>query len=347
MRQLKYREAIAEATLQAMRRDASVFVMGEGVDDPKGIFGTTRLAYEAFGSERVFDVPLSENSQTGWGTGAALMGMKPIMVHARNDFVLLALDQIANHAAKWNYLNRKRVPWTIRTIVGRGWGQAAQHSQSLQATFAHFPGLKVVMPATPYDAKGLLIASIFDPSPVILIEHRRLYEKVADVPKDFYKVPLGRANILRKGEDVTIVAVSDMVRESLKAIEALRGSGVEIELIDVRTVKPLDTAAIIKSVQKTGRLVVCDTSWIQFGVSAEISSVVCENAFKSLKAPIIRIGLPDCPTPCSYSLEEVFYPDYLDIIDAVKKVLSAERIKSLDSFKIKKIHEVDTFRGPF
>lgn len=347
MRQLKYREAIAEATLQAMRKDKTVFVMGEGVDDPKGIFGTTRLAYEAFGGERVFDVPLCENSQTGWGTGAALMGMKPVMVHARNDFVLLAMDQIANHAAKWNYLNRMRASWTMRTIIGRGWGQAAQHSQSLQATFAHFPGLKVVMPATPYDAKGLLIAAIFDPSPVIVIEHRKLYEKAGNVPKEFYKVPLGRANVLKSGRDVTIVAVSDMVRESLKAIEALEGSRLEVELIDVRTIKPLDAGTIIRSVKKTGRLVVCDTSWIQFGVSAEISSVVCENAFKYLKAPIIRIGLPDCPTPCSYSLEEVFYPDHLDIIDAVKRVLSDEKAKMLNSFKIKKIHEVDTFKGPF
>ena len=347
LRQLKYREAVAEATLQAMQRDPSVFVMGEGVDDTKGIFGTTRLAFEAFGRERVFDVPLSENSLTGWGTGAALMGLRPLMVHARNDFVLLAMDQIANHAAKWKYLNGSGVPWTMRAIIGRGWGQGAQHSQSLQATFAHFPGLKVVMPASPYDAKGLLLSSIFDPSPVIVLEHRRLYEKAGHVPRRFYTVPLGRAKVLREGGDVTIVALSDMVRESLRAIESLAGSGIEIELIDARTVRPLDAATIIRSVRKTGRLVVCDTSWVQFGVSAEISSRVCESAFRHLRAPIVRVGLPDCPTPCSYALEKVFYPDYLDIVKAVRKVLEPKKKKRLDSFRPRRIHEVDTFRGPF
>ncbi len=347
MRQLKYREAIAEATVQAMAKDPTVFVMGEGVDDPKGIFGTTRPAYEAYGDQRVFDIPLSENATTGWGTGAALSGMKPIMVHARNDFILLAMDQIANHAAKWSYMNRRRVPWTIRTIVGRGWGQASQHSQSLQATFAHFPGIKVVMPATPYDAKGLLLSSIFDPSPVIVIEHRKLFERSGNVPKAFYKVPIGKANVIKKGKDVTLVAVSDMVREAVQTVGLLKGTRIDVELIDLRTVRPLDIQTIIKSVKKTGRLIVCDTGWKQFGVASEISSQVAELAFKYLKAPIVRIGLPDCPTPCSYSLEKVFYPDYKDIIEAIKKVLPEQKTRKIIPYSKMKITEIDNFTGPF
>ncbi len=347
MRKLKYCEAIGEATLQAMQRDERIFVMGEGVDDPKGIFGTTRTAYEAFGEKRVFDIPLSENALTGWGTGAALNGMKPLMVHARNDFLLLALDQIVNHAAKWKYMHNEQVPWTIRSLIGRGWGQAAQHSQALHAIFAYIPGLKMVMPATPYDAKGLLMAALADPSPVIIIEHRNLYQTAGIVPAEPYEVPLGKANILKVGNDVTIVAISQMVEEALKASDALSKIGIHPEVIDVRTLRPLDSDSIIASVKKTGRLIVCDVGWKQFGVSAEITSRVVEEAFPFLKNAPIRIGLPDCPTPCSYSLEKVYYPDDRDIIDAVKKILPKNLESKFRSIAGAEAPKQIEFEGPF
>lgn len=347
MRQINYSEAIAEATLQAMEKDATIFVMGEGVEDPKGIFGTTRPAFEKFGSARVFDVPLSENALTGWGTGAAIAGMKPLMVHARNDFLLLAMDQIINHAAKWKYVHGTEVPWTIRAIIGRGWGQAAQHSQGLHSLFAHIPGLKVVMPATPYDAKGLLVSSLFDASPVIFLEHRRLYDIVGPVPPNLYKAPLGVANIIQEGHDVTIVAVSQMVVEAQRAMEKLSAIDVNAELIDLRSVRPLDMETVINSVKKTGRLIICDVGWKQFGISAEIAGRVAEEAFPLLKASPFRIGLPDCPTPCSYSLEEVYYPDYQTVIAGVRQVLPESKQNRFRFLEKGKEREANSFIGPF
>jgi pyruvate dehydrogenase E1 component beta subunit len=347
MRTLKYCEAIAEATVQAMEKDDTIFVMGEGVDDSKGIFGTTRPAFERFGYKRVFDTPLSENGITGWGTGAALMGLKPLMVHARNDFLLLAMDQIVNHAAKWQYMHGRNVPWTIRGIIGRSWGQAAQHSQALQPLFAYFPGLKVVMPSTPRDAKGLLIASLFDPSPVIFLEHRKLFNLTGDVPPEMYEIPLGKANIVKEVGDVTIVAVSQMVIEATRAAEKLLDIGVDAEVIDLRSIRPLDSETLIESVRKTGRLVVCDVGWKLFGISGEIVSGVVEKAFAALKAPPIRIGLPDCPTPCSYALEEIYYPDFQAIIAAVKRVLPKSDHNKFEFLPKEKEQEVLEFFGPF
>src|SRR5712691_4004175 len=214
-RTLKYREALDEALVQAMERDDSVFCLGVGVDDPKGIFGTTLSAFRKFGAARMFDTPLAENAITGIAAGAALAGMRPVMVHARNDFLLLTMDQLVNNAAKWRYMSGGglRVPMTVRAIIGRGWGQAAQHSQSLQAMFAHVPGLKVIMPAMPHDAKGLLLSALRGDGPVICLEHRWLYERTGSVPEEPYTVPFGRASIARVGSDVTIVAVSLMVWE--------------------------------------------------------------------------------------------------------------------------------------
>ncbi len=332
MRQIKYSEAIAEAMMEAMTKDKTVFVMGDNVNSPKAVFGTIKAVYDRFGPERVFHVPLSEASQTGWGTGAAINGLKPIMVHARNDFVLLSMDQIINHAAKWMYLHKTPINWTIRALVGRGWGQGPQHSQSLQALFAHIPGLKVVMPATPLDAKGLLISSIFEPCPVIVIEHRRLYDQIGEVPEGFIEVPLGRANIVRKGHDLTIVAISQMLMEAELAALALSKIGVEVEIIDPRTIRPLDTKTIINSVKKTGKLIICDTGWVQFGTSSEIAAVVSEEAFEYLNAPIKRIGMSDCPTPASYALEKYFYPGVKEILDAASAILPKEKVKKIKSF---------------
>src|SRR3989338_6070492 len=260
-REIKYWQAISEAHVQSMERNERVFIMGIGVDDPKGIFGTTLEAYKKFGKKRVFDTPVAENTMTGCAIGAALAGMRPVMVHARNDFMYYCMDQLCNHAAKWHHMfgGLMTVPITVRAIVGRGWGQGSQHSQSLQALFAHIPGLKVVMPSNAYDAKGLLMGSIEDNNPVVFIEFRRLYEETADVPEKPYTVPLGKAAVQREGKDITIVAFSYMVLEAAQAADSLEKIGIHCEIIDPRTLKPLDSETILNSVRKTGRLVVADT----------------------------------------------------------------------------------------
>lgn len=323
-RVITYREAVREALAQALERDARVFVMGQGVDDPGGVFGTTRDLHRRFGRQRVFDTPIAENGITGIGIGAGLAGMRPIVVHMRMDFLPMAMDQIANHAAKWRYMfgGRVSVPVTIRCIIGRGWGSAAQHSQSLQAIFMHFPGLKVVMPSTPYDAKGLLLASIADENPVIFIEHRWLYDHRGHVPEEEYLIPIGRGVVRREGRDATVVGVSFMAFEALRAAEALAKEGVDVEVVDLRSLSPLDRDLVFDSVKKTGRLVVADTGWKTCGAGAEIAASVSGEVFAYLKAPVKRIATADTPTPSSYSLEEAFYPDSSDIVTAVRELLS-------------------------
>ncbi|MBI2199609.1 MAG: alpha-ketoacid dehydrogenase subunit beta [Candidatus Rokubacteria bacterium] len=325
MRQITYREAIDEATRQAMAKDERIIVLGVGVDDAKGIFGTTRGAFEQFGSTRVFDTPLSEAALTGMCVGAGLRGLHPLLVHARNDFLLLTMDQIVNNAAKWRYMcgGTLRVPFTIRAVIGRGWGQAAQHSQSLQALFAHVPGLAVIMPATPADAKGLLMTALSMDSPVICLEHRWLYEKSGPVPEDPYSIPLGQAGLVREGSDVTIVAVSHMVLEAVQAAEALAADGIQAEILDVRSLRPLDSDSIARSVAKTGRLVIADTGWKSFGVSAEIAARIGEALFGRLKAPIRRVALPDVPTPASSAIEQIYYPGPREIAAAARRCLEA------------------------
>jgi len=315
--------AIAEATLQAMESDERVFVMGVGVDDPGGIFQTTRAVHERFGDARCFDTPLSENALTGVAVGAAISGMRPVMVHARCDFLLLTLDQLVNHAAKWRFMSggALTVPLVVRAVVGRGWGQAAQHSQSLQATLAHFPGLQVVMPTNGYDAKGLLLSALQSDAPVIMIEHRWLHNDQCDVPPERYTVPLGQARVARAGKDVTVVALSWMVKAALEAAQVLADEGFDAEVIDLRTVTPWDEATILESVRRTGRLIVADTGWTAFGASAEIAACVGEKLFGELKAPIRRIGLPPTHTPCCPNLERAYYPGAPEVAQAVREML--------------------------
>lgn len=334
-REIQYWQAISEALIQCMERDEGVFIMGLGVDDPKGIFGTTLEAYKRFGKKRVFDTPVSENAMTGCAIGAALAGMRPVMVHARNDFMYYCMDQLCNHAAKWHYMfgGLMKVPITVRAIVGRGWGQGAQHSQSLQAIFSHIPGLKVVVPSTPYSVKGLLMASIEDDSPVIFIEHRRLYDHTGAVPEGPYTLPIGRGAIVRMGKDITVTAVSYAVWDAIKAAIALKEDGIDVEVIDLRSLKPLDENLILDSVKKTGRLVVADTSWKSYGISAEISALVAEKAFEYLKAPIQRVALPDIPAPTSVALERVFYPGPLNIISAVRQIVREGMKKPVSRFE--------------
>ncbi len=323
LRGITYREAIHECLEELLNTDPDVFILGEGVDDPGGVFGTTKGLHEKFGKDRVMDTPISENSMTGVAIGAAMAGMRPVFVHMRVDFLPMSMDQVVNHAAKWSYMfgGAVAVPLVIRSIIGRGWGSAAQHSQSLQALFAHVPGLKVVMPATPYDAKGLLRAAVYDNNPVIFIEHRWLYEHVGHVPEGPFDVPIGKGIVRRTGADATIAATSHIVYESMRASEKLAEEGIDCEVIDLRTIKPLDEGIILDSVKKTGRLVVADTGWRSFGISAEVAALVAERCPERLKAPVKRVALPDVPTPASHALEAVFYKGAGDIADAVKEVI--------------------------
>jgi len=349
MRKLAYKEALAEALVQAMEKDKNVFVMGEGVDDLIGIFGTTLTAHKKF-PKRVIDMPLSEALITGAGTGAALAGMRPVMVHARNDFLYLAMDQIANHAAIWSYMHGGgiKIPWVIRAIIGRGWGNGPQHSQSLQALFAHIPNLKVVMPTTPYRAKGLLIAAIEDNSPVMFIEHRSLYHIEESVPKKYYSLPLDKGSVVKKGKDLTFVAVSFMVVEAVKAAAILKKKGIDAEIIDVSSIKPLDKKLICGSVKKTGRAIILDTAWKSFGVSAEISAIINESIFSNLKSPVRRIALPDLPIPCSPALENVYYPGIKEIVNETmrlfgRKLLTKKEFEAEERSRGEKFQ----FQGPF
>jgi pyruvate dehydrogenase E1 component beta subunit len=327
-RELKFFQAIHEAIDLCMAKDCSVYVMGLGVPDPKGIFGTTLGLQQKYGRQRVLDMPTAENGMTGVAIGSALVGMRPILAHQRIDFALLAIEQMVNQAAKWHYMfgGQMRSPLVIRMIVGRGWGQGPQHSQSLQAWFAHVPGLKVVMPTTPYDAKGLLVASIEDNNPVVFIEHRWLYSITGHVPEGVYRVPLGSARVIREGDDLTIAATSYMTLEALRAAEILAEDGIRAEVVDIRTLKPLDAGTILESVRKTGHLIVADTGWKSVGFAAEIVALVAEEAFHMLKTPPRRVALPDCPTPTTPALANQYYPRSAHIVETARRMMGYDPV---------------------
>ena len=322
-RKLKYSLAINEALQQLMEVNESVFIIGQGVKSPWYVGQTATGLLERFGPDRVIDTPVSENAMTGAAVGAALAGMRSVVVHPRMDFMLYAMDPIINEAANWYYMNGGKlpVPVVIWGIINRGGEQAAQHSQSLHTIFAHIPGLKVVMPSTPYDAKGLMISAIKDDNPVVYIDDRWLHDSEGMVPEEIYEVPIGKAVVRREGDDVTLVTTSYMSRYANEAAAELAKEGVGIEVIDIRTIKPLDKELIINSVKKTGRLVITDVSWKTFGMGAEISCIVFEEAFDYMKSPVVRVALPDVPAPASCILEGVYYPKKRDIINAVRKVI--------------------------
>jgi len=307
-----------------MSSDECVFLIGQGVKSPWYVGNTARGLLEKFGPERIIDTPVSENAITGAAVGAAIVGMRPIVVHPRMDFMMYAMNPIINEAANWHYMfgGKSSVPVVIWGIINRGGEQAAQHSQALHALFAHIPGLKVVMPATPYDAKGLMISAIRDENPVIYIDDRWLYQLEDGVPQEIYEVPIGEAIIRRKGKDVTVAATSYMVYQAMQAAAELATRGIDVEVLDVRTVKPIDKERLLGSVKKTGRLVVADAGWRTCGVSAEISSIVFEEAFEYMKSSPARLTLPDAPAPASSSLEKVYYPSTQSIVEAVRKVLT-------------------------
>jgi pyruvate dehydrogenase E1 component beta subunit len=323
VRELSYRDAICEALDQALSRDSRVFLIGEGIDDPGGVFGSTKGLAGRHGRTRVMDMPLAENGLTGVCAGAAMTGMRPVMIHMRVDFLPMAMDQIINHVAKWSYMTggSVKVPLTIRAITGRGWGSAAQHSQSLHALFAHIPGLNVVMPASPYDAKGLLLGAIAGTTPTLVLEHRWLYDRIGPVPEEPYLIAAGSGMVRRGGSDVTLVGVSSMVDELMLAAAELERERIMAEVIDLRSVRPLDEELIVASVRKTGRLLVADTGWKRCGVSAEVAAIAAERAFDRLRAPVRRICVADCPTPASHVLEQAFYPNVADIVAAVRGML--------------------------
>jgi len=322
-RVISYKDAIYETLDQSLARDPRVFILGEGVDDPAGVFGTTKGLHEKYGRDRVFDTPVSENSITGVAIGAAMAGLRPIYIHSRMDFLLLSLDQLVNHASKWSYMfgGKVKVPLVIRTVSARGWGSGAQHSQCIHGMLMNVPGLKIAVPATPYDAKGLLVSSIIDDNPVLFVEHRWLYKTLGNVPEPLYSIPFGKGVIRRKGSDITIVAVSYMVIEALKAAEKLQTENISAEVIDLRTIKPIDEDIIFESLKKTGRLLITDTGCKTGGTASEISALVCEKAFHLLKKPIVRVCCPDAPTPASDVLEKAYYPDSETICREVNNLL--------------------------
>ncbi len=324
-RVLSYNNAILEATDQALAKDPRVFVFGEGIDDPSGIFGTVKGLQKKYGNERVFDTPVSENSLTGIAAGAAMAGLRPIFIHSRMDFLIISLDQLVNHACKWSYMfgGQVKVPMVVRTVSARGWGSGAQHSQCVQGMMMNVPGLKIAAPATPYDAKGLLISSIIDNNPVLFVEHRWLYKTIGNVPEMPYSIPFGKGIVRKTGSDVTIVAISWMVVEALKAAEKLKEDRISAEVIDLRTIKPIDEAIIFESLAKTGRLLITDTGQKTGGVGSEIAALTCEKAFPLLKGPIARVCCPDAPTPASDILEKAYYPDAESIRAQVIQMLKS------------------------
>lgn len=344
MRELKYVEALSEGLVQAMERDPAIFVTGIAVDYSSGIFGSTVEALKRFGPSRVFDAPAMENALTGIAIGAAAMGKRPVVVHPRNDFMFLALDQMLNLAAKWRYMyggEAGSVPVVVRAVVGKGWGQGATHSQSLQSILAHFPGLSVVMPAFPQDAKGLTLAALQADHPVVILEHRSLYGLSGPVEEEAVPTPIGKARVVREGTDVTIVGTSLMAVEAVRAAEHLASEGVSAEIVDLRSIRPLDTATVLASVRKTGRLVVADTSWQLCGVTSEIAALAAESAFDALKAPVKRIALADCPAPVSMPLENAFYPKASTIAQAALATLGRT------SSALGAIDPEDDFKGPY
>lgn len=324
MRKITYREALREALREEMRRDPTVFLLGEDIGRYwGGAFKVTEGLAEEFGDERVRDTPISESAIVGAAVGAAITGMRPVAEIMFGDLTALAMDQIANQAAKIHYMfgGQVKVPLVIRTPFGAGVNIAAHHSQSLEAWFIHVPGLYVAAPSTPYDAKGLLKTAIRGSNPVFFCEHKLLYPIEGEVPEEEYLIPFGVADIKRDGADVTVVATLYMVHKALNAAEELGGEGISVEVVDPRTLMPLDKQAIINSVKKTGRIVIVSEDCKTAGVSAEIAAVVAEEAIDYLDAPIKRVAEPDTPIPFSPPLEQYVIPDEKAIIKAVKEVV--------------------------
>ncbi len=346
-RTLSYRQALNEAMALEMARDPEVFVFGLDVDDHKRIFGSTNELVEKFGADRVMGTPLSEEAMTGLALGAALEGMRPIHVHIRADFLFLALNQIANMISIARYMaaGQVNVPLVIRAVVGRGWGQSAQHSKSMHSILAHLPGIKVTMPATPNEARGMLISAIRDDNPVIQLEHRWLYDVEGPVDTHTKGLPMEQHVVLRSGSDMTIVATSWMSVEAMHAAEILsRRSGVELEVVNARCAAPLDDTVMLSSVEKTRSCIVADNDWLHCGLSAEIAARVMTHCFGRLNSPVERIGWAPTPCPTTRCLENEFYANARNIIRAVEKML---KLRPLDLSEEDFYSHERGFKGPF
>ena len=325
MREIRYSEALREAVQEEMRKDETVFVLGEDIALHGGDFGVTKGLLEEFGEKRVLDTPISETAIIGLSLGAASVGMRPLAEIMFSDFLGICMDQILNHVSKMRYMSGGQVksPIVIRTAFGAGISAGPQHSQSPEAIFMHIPGLKVAMPSTPYDAKGLLKSAIRDDNPVIFFEHKLLYKMKGQVPEEEYHIPFGKADIRKHGEDVTIFATALMVHKALLAAEKLEKKGISSEVIDPRTLTPLDKEAIIDSVKKTGRIVVVHEAWKRCGAGAEIAAIIIEEAMDYLDAPIKRVAGLNVPSPFSPALEKHVIPNENDIVNAVKEIISS------------------------
>ena len=342
-KEINYGEAIYEGCYQEMEKDDSVFVYGLGVDDPKGHYGTSKDLHKAFGEKRNFDMPLSEDAMTGVGIGAALAGLRPIYVHQRMDFLLLCMNQLVNMAAKLRYMSsgQHSVPLVVRAAIGRSWGQGAQHSQSFHSYFMHIPGIKVVAPTTPHDAKGCLIASIRDNNPVIFLEHRMLYSNTGYVPSETYEVEFGKGRVLVEGTDITLVGVSYTVTDCIRAALALKKIGISVEVIDPVSLSPIDYEIIRKSANKTKKVLVVDNGWITCGFSAEI---IADLGINCSGLNLDRMGYLESPCPTTRVLEDAFYPSPETVAIKANQMCSGDT-----NWKPEKISrdEINSFKGPF
>ena len=323
MSQILYKEAVRDALREEMLRDERVFLIGLDIGRFGGTYKATEKLWEEFGDERVRDAPLSEAAIAGAAVGAAMTGLRPVAEIMYIDFTTIAMDQIVNQAAKLGYMSggQARIPVVFRTQEGAGRSSAAQHAQSLEAWFAHIPGLKVAVPSTPYDVKGLLKTAVRDDDPVVFIEHKLLYNTRGEVPEEEYTLPFGKAKVCREGSDVTVVAISRMVLRALEAAEELAREGVSVEVIDPRTIVPLDIDAIVASVEKTGRLIVAHEAYTRCGVGAEIAAQVMERALYSLEKPVKRVCGRNTPVPFAPVMEDYVIPGTADIVRAVKEML--------------------------
>jgi acetoin:2,6-dichlorophenolindophenol oxidoreductase subunit beta len=326
MPELTYREAVREAMSEAMRRDDDVFIMGEDIAEMGGSMGVTQGMLEEFGPERVRNTPISEMAIVGAGVGAAMSGMRPIVEIMYQDFTTLAMEQLVSQAAKHRYMSggQIKVPLTVRTQGGAGWSPGAQHAQQLEAWFVHVPGLKVVFPSTPVDARGLLWQAIYDDNPVMFFEHRTLYGIKGEVPDDIDGIELGKARVHREGDDVTVVATGRLVHEALAAADEAEEDGISVEVVDPRTLLPLDEETIVESVKKTTRCVVAHEAVVRMGFGAEVTAVVQEKAFDFLDAPIERVGAKFVPIPFAPVMEEFVVPHKADVLAAIKRTLERE-----------------------
>lgn len=348
-RLLKYVDALSEAVALEMERDERVFLYGLDVDDHKRIQGSTKGLLERFGPERVFTTPLSEDAMTGLGIGAAMAGMRPIHVHIRMDFLMLCMNQLINMAAKAHYMygGAVKVPMVVRSMIGKSWGQGAQHSQGLHAFFMHVPGLKVVAPSNAHDAKGCMIAAVRDDNPVMFVEHRLLYNTEAHVPAGSYSVPPGQARLCTQGDDITIVGISNMALECVRAAELLEETGIKAEVIDPIWLSPLDSETIVKSAQRTGRLLVVDNGWLTCGASAEIVARVAEGSIGSQSVTMARMGFAESTCPTTPSLEEHFYPNPATIAERAFGLVHPDRPGWQPDPERARLAYQTQFRGPF